>query len=207
MGREAVGSVEPFEAVLAAAQRGDREALGRLWRRWNPAVVRYLRARGTPDAEDVASSTWIDVASGVRRFSGGPDDFRRWLFTIAHRRAVDELRRAARRPAAQEAVPEDGPMTTSAEEEAVCSDALDRAILLVRRLPADQAEVILLRVVADLDVAAVAAIVGRSPGAVRVLSHRGLTRLASLVPESGEPAPIDRNVATPRVAPTMKAVT
>ncbi|MFZ4586113.1 MAG: sigma factor-like helix-turn-helix DNA-binding protein [Acidimicrobiia bacterium] len=42
-----------------------------------------------------------------------------------------------------------------------------------------QAEVILLRVVAGLDVNEVAAIVDRSPGAVRVLQHRGLQALAA----------------------------
>ena len=53
------------------------------------------------------------------------------------------------------------------------------------RLPAYQAEVILLRVVAGLDTETVARLVGRSPGAVRVAAHRGLRRLAEILAEAG----------------------
>jgi RNA polymerase sigma-70 factor (ECF subfamily) len=56
-------------------------------------------------------------------------------------------------------------------------------LALVRTLPPDQAEVILLRVVAGMDNTQVAGLLGKTPGAVRVLSHRGLRRLATLVTE------------------------
>jgi RNA polymerase sigma-70 factor (ECF subfamily) len=52
------------------------------------------------------------------------------------------------------------------------------ALALVAELPPDQAEVVALRVLGDLEVAEVARIVGKRPGAVRVLAHRGLRRLA-----------------------------
>lgn len=56
--------------------------------------------------------------------------------------------------------------------------ATDKALALIAELPREQAEVVALRVVAGLDVGQVARIVGKRPGAVRVLSHRGLRRLA-----------------------------
>jgi RNA polymerase sigma-70 factor, ECF subfamily len=57
-------------------------------------------------------------------------------------------------------------------------------VALVRScLPADQAEVILLRVLGGLEVAEVAAIVGKRPGNVRVLQHRGLRLLAERLSE------------------------
>jgi len=59
----------------------------------------------------------------------------------------------------------------------------DRAIALISELPTEQAEVVLLRVVAGLDVPAVAAIVGRRSATVRVQSHRGLRRLADILAE------------------------
>ena len=59
------------------------------------------------------------------------------------------------------------------------------AIALLTGLPAIQAEVILLRVVAGLDTETVAQMVGRSPGAVRVAAHRGLRRLAAILAEAG----------------------
>jgi RNA polymerase sigma-70 factor (ECF subfamily) len=61
------------------------------------------------------------------------------------------------------------------------AEALDRALALVRTLPPDQAEAVLLRVVADLTVAEVAQIMGRREGTIRVLVHRGLKRLAERI--------------------------
>jgi RNA polymerase sigma-70 factor, ECF subfamily len=59
--------------------------------------------------------------------------------------------------------------------------------LLVAGLPADMAEVLLLRVVADLPVAEVAQLMGRSAGSVRVLQHRALKRAAELLGERERP--------------------
>ena len=77
---------------------------------------------------------------------------------------------AADRPAA------DDPAAAALE-----SLATERALALIAQLPPDQAEVVMLRVVAGLDVARVATIVGKRPGTVRVLGHRGLRRLAELL--------------------------
>jgi len=63
--------------------------------------------------------------------------------------------------------------------------ATQRAIALVSALPPLQAEVIMLRVVAGLDTEAVAELLGRSPGAVRVAAHRGLRRLAGVLANAG----------------------
>jgi RNA polymerase sigma-70 factor (ECF subfamily) len=167
-------------ATLDRARAGDRDALGSLWREHNPGVVRYLRGRGLgPDADDVAGQVWLEVASGLHRFEGDGRDFARWLFTIARRRAIDEQRRRARRPEVLTADPRPA-------DEAVLDapGELTWAIALVRRLPSDQADVVLLRVVAGLDVAAVADLLHRRTGTVRVLAHRGLRRLAELAEEA-----------------------
>jgi len=59
------------------------------------------------------------------------------------------------------------------------------ALTLVAQLPPLQAEVIALRVIAGLDVQAVARLVSRSPGAVRIAAHRGLRRLAQILVRQG----------------------
>jgi RNA polymerase sigma-70 factor (ECF subfamily) len=51
-------------------------------------------------------------------------------------------------------------------------------------LPPDQAEVVLLRVVAGLSVEAVAAVTGKRTGTVRVTAHRGLRKLAVALAEN-----------------------
>src|SRR2546423_6866452 len=82
-----------FDDALAAARAGERDGLAWIWRAWNANLLRYLSARGARSAEDLAADVWIEVARGLPRFSGGAQDFPRWLFTIARRRPVDELPR------------------------------------------------------------------------------------------------------------------
>ena len=156
---------------------GDADALATLWRLYNPPLLRYLRSRLAAGAEDLAQQTWLDAARGLSRFRGDQDDFRRWLFTIGRRRLIDELRRSGRRPESVQPVVPDAPAD---EVGFVYLDDLDRALALVRRLSGDQADAVLLRVVADLDVGQVAEIMGRTDTSVRVLVHRGLRRLEQL---------------------------
>jgi RNA polymerase sigma-70 factor (ECF subfamily) len=160
--------------LIERAKEGAPDALASLWRAHNPALLRYFRGRAGDGAEDLAQQTWLDAARGLRRFNGDEVDFQRWLFTIGRRRLVDELRRRGRR---RDSVQAELPETATDETLFTVIDDLDRALALVRRLPGDQADAVLLRVVADLDVAQVAAIMGRTDSSVRVLVHRGLRRL------------------------------
>ncbi len=174
-----------FAGLLTAAQAGSEPAFARLWRDANPALLRYLRVIAPDVAEDVAADTWLRVVRGLARFSGDEQAWRAWLFTIARRRVIDESRRRSRRPA----VPLDEKTEPSAAGDAADAAlehlATQAALALVAELPANQAEVIMLRVVAGLDTEAVARLTGRSPGAVRVAAHRGLRRLAQLLAQSG----------------------
>lgn len=171
-----------MEAVIERARDGDREALGQLWRAYNHLLLRYFRGKGMAEPDDLASTVWLEVANGLHRFVGCEPDFRRWLFTIAARRRIDDIRASKRRDRHNERHEEwRAPVTAlSAADESYRAEALDRALALVRSLPPDQAEAVLLRVVADLSVTEVAAILGRREGTIRVLVHRGLRRLAEL---------------------------
>ncbi len=166
-----------FDECLRRARRGDTDGLAQLWRRYQPLVLRYFRGHLPNVAEDLASAVWVDVARGLASFQGTEDGFRGWLFTIAHHRLVDEHRRRERRP---ELVVADPVEIACDNDIGADVTSLDGALALIRRLPADQAEAVLLRVVADLDVGAVAEIMQRREGSVRVLVHRGLEKLATL---------------------------
>jgi RNA polymerase sigma-70 factor (ECF subfamily) len=178
---------DEFETVLRAAQGGSGEAFSRLWRDGNPALLRYLRVIMPEAAEDVAADTWVQVVRGLTAFRGDEQAWRAWLFTTARRRAIDERRRRSRRPVAPlaEVKPDRLPVCQDAADEAIEHLATGSVMALVAELPAMQAEVILLRVVAGLDNEAVARLTGRSPGAVRVAAHRGLRRLAQILAETG----------------------
>jgi RNA polymerase sigma-70 factor, ECF subfamily len=172
-----------FPSHLAAAREGDEDSFAVLWRELQPPLLRYLSVAAGGTAEDLASETWARVAQDLSRFAGDEAGFRAWVFTIARHRLLDWRRREAR----ARVVPRSNEQLSglgAADDPA--ADALehlttDGALALIARLPADQAEVVMLRAVAGLDVARVANIVGKRPGAVRVLAHRGLRRLAELL--------------------------
>jgi RNA polymerase sigma-70 factor (ECF subfamily) len=193
---------ESFGEVLAAARTGASWALEALYVELQPRVLRYLQARAAWEAEDLAHEVWLDVAGALARFEGDESAFSGWVFTIAHRRVVDLHRRSARRKTrnvGDEALP-DRPSGDDVEEAVVGSIQMSELIRLVRALPGDQADVILMRVVAGLDVDEVARVLGKRPGTVRVVAHRALKRLAAQLPALGfDAAP--RDVAARGVTP------
>ena len=192
-------------ADLAAAADGDEEAFARIFRAHQPLLLRYLRTLAAGAQEDLAAETWLRVVRSLRAFDGDLDDFRAWLFTIAHRRYVDHVRALARRPLElAEAAALDLPARQRVEDEVEALLSTEQALELIGRLAPDQAEVLVLRVVADLDVAATAQVVGKSRGAVRVLAHRGLRRLGRILDDeqvSGEMRPAQG--VTPRRRTTV----
>jgi RNA polymerase sigma-70 factor, ECF subfamily len=168
-----------LDDALARASRGDEAGFLELWRALQPRLLRFLRVVGCDDPDDVASETWLQVVRDLHRFSGGEEDFRRWLFTIGRHRAVDAARARARRPAGAASSGLDILADTQMVEDQVLDGlSIQGAVGLLSRLSRDQAEAVALRVIAGLDTPDVAKILGKSAGAVRVALHRGLKALA-----------------------------
>ncbi len=176
--------------MIRRARDGDDAALGQLWRTYQHLLLRYFRAKGMPDVDDLASTVWVEVATSLHRFQGDENDFRRWLFTIAARRRIDDIRSIKRRERDTERhrASAGALVAPSAGDESEQARALDRAIVLVSALPRDQREAVTLRVIADLSVSEVAAIMGRREGTVRVLVHRGLKKLSNHVDVTDRPS-------------------
>ena len=172
------------EPTIAEARRREPAALAELYRFLHPPILRYLRALEPNEAEDLASEVWLSLMTSLDRFQGDDRALRALAFTIAHARLVDLRRRQARRrtvAASPEELARYGERR-DVEEEAISGLSTKEALAEIARLPRDQAEVVLLRVLGDLSVQDVAAIVRKRPGHVRVLQHRGLRRLAMRVP-------------------------
>ncbi|MFJ8359069.1 RNA polymerase sigma factor [Streptomyces sp. NPDC093984] len=167
-------------AAVARAQDGDEAAFAVVYRIVQPGLLGHLRGLVMDDAEDVASEAWLEIARDLGRFKGDGAGFRGWSATIARHRALDHLRRRRSRPvpAALDLDLMELPGPDSAHDQALEALSTERALELVRSLPRDQAEAVLLRVVVGLDGPAAARVLGKRPGAVRTAAHRGLKRLA-----------------------------
>jgi RNA polymerase sigma-70 factor (ECF subfamily) len=178
---------DDFARVLADAQGGSEDQFAVLWRDANPALLRYLRVLAPENAEDIAAETWVHVIRGLPRFIGDEAAWRAWLFTTARRRLIDQARLRKRHPAEplDDVSAAEMPRTPDAAQIALENLATKSAIALLSQLPPPQAEVIMLRVVAGLDTEAVAAMLGKTPGNVRVMAHRGLKKLEDLLGRAG----------------------
>lgn len=177
-----------FDALLVEAQRGDAAALEEIYVRLSPVVAGYLRLQGSRESEDLTSEVFVGALRAIGSFSGDEAGFRSWLFTIAHRRLLDERRRAARRPAPEplEAAPEpQAPDDVEREADRVVSDERVRA--LCDGLVPDQRAVLLLRLLAGLTVDEVAATLGKTPGAVKALQRRGFAAIVRRLEREGVP--------------------
>jgi RNA polymerase sigma-70 factor, ECF subfamily len=170
-----------FDKALGEARAGDEAGFRYLWQQLQPRLLRFLRVYGCEEIDDVASETWLQVIRDLHRFGGGEKEFRSWLFSIARHRAIDATRARTRfrdrltKAPAPAAAPGDRP----GELEVMEGLSTRQAVALVAGLSRDQAEAVALRVIAGLDTPAVARILGKSPGAVRVALHRGLRARAA----------------------------
>jgi len=165
---------------LALAARADARHFAPLYERYAERLYRYAASRtGSPEAAaDIVSQTMLAALEGLERFEPARGSFAAWLFTIAGRRIADRHRahrrllrylRARWRP--------DPPAEDPLDQ--IDRDA-ERALVraAVRRLSDTHREVILLRHVAELPIAEIAATLNISEGAVKMRLNRARKHLA-----------------------------
>jgi RNA polymerase sigma-70 factor (ECF subfamily) len=192
----------PLDDLVLRMCAGDGDAFRQVYREVHPTLLRYLEVLvGPNEAEDVASETWGQASRDLDRFSGDADGFRGWLTTIGRHRALDLLRRRSRRVQIvadlTDLDPADVHDVESAAAELLGTSA---ALALLRELPRDQAEAIMLRVVMGLDARTAGEVLGKRPGAVRSAAQRGLRNLGRRVDPHGERPWARRDIFEPRGA-------
>jgi RNA polymerase sigma-70 factor (ECF subfamily) len=173
---------------IRAAQAGDESAFTALYLDTQPGLLGYARGLVGAEAEEVTAEAWLQIARDLPRFTGDLDDFRGWASRIVRNRAIDSVRARDRRPVQATgltAMP-DRPAPHDAAELALDNLATASAIALIARLPRDQAEAVLLRVVVGLDAGTAGKVLGKRAGAVRVAAHRGLKTLARQLTEPAD---------------------
>jgi signal transduction histidine kinase/DNA-directed RNA polymerase specialized sigma24 family protein len=164
-----IGLPDRFETVLAAAQMGLELPIAALCREFHPKVLRYLRAHFPDRAEELASETWSDIASALPTFEGDETSFRRLVFAAARRRLLEAREKSG---SARSTLKMEQDDDVSAERRAV-----DAALARISTLAPQQADVLLLRALGDLDVAEVAEITGDPLDLARGAEVEGLKRL------------------------------
>jgi RNA polymerase sigma-70 factor (ECF subfamily) len=175
------------DVLLAAARRGDHDALEALLRsvhdRMAAVARRMLRDPG--DAADCTQEALIRVVRGLAGFDGR-SSFSTWCHRIVATTALDELRRRGRRPVT---VPETDrePLSTEPAPEQASLDALALADIdsALACLPEEFRQAVVLSDVADLDYPTIAEMLEVPVGTVKSRVARGRSQLRDLL---GNPA-------------------
>lgn len=178
---------DDFGRILTSAREGRARGFEQLWRAYASPVAGYLRVQGASEPDDLTNEVFAQAFRSLDRFEGDESGFRSWLFTIAHRRLVDDRRRRARRP-----------LTVSTEQERIADpeggrtddDALgqlgtERVRVICESLAPDQRDVILLRFVSAMTLEETAEALGKTVTAVKALQRRAIASLRRSWPVEG----------------------
>ncbi|MCE3554806.1 RNA polymerase sigma factor ShbA [Pseudonocardia sp. RS11V-5] len=193
-GRRRTDQAADLDAQLTGLARlaatGDRRALDALLRGASPLLVRYCqgrlgnRAPGLATPEDVAQEVVIALCAALPRYRDMETPFMAFAYGIARNKVADAFRSAARdRSDPFDDLPESTDVRAGPEAAAVGSAQMTELMALIDRLPAQQREIVVLRVLGELTAEETAAAVGSTPGAVRVAQHRALGKLRTWLNE------------------------
>jgi RNA polymerase sigma-70 factor (ECF subfamily) len=191
------GVADEFTGLVERMLAGEAEAFRLVYRSIQPGLLRYVSALvGAGEAEDVTSEAWAQAVRDLGRFSGDGDGFRAWISTIARHRALDQLRARGRRPVLDVPVDDLAHRAAADDPEQGALEAMStaEALAMIRSLPAEQAEAVLLRSVIGLDAKAAGKLLGKRAGAVRTAAYRGLRALAQQLDQQLDQRP-DRRPA------------
>ncbi|CAG4914590.1 sigma-70 family RNA polymerase sigma factor [Acidithrix sp. C25] len=169
-----------FSQILSGSKEGDVDSLAQLWKWFNPMLVKYLAVVAPTLADDISQDVWISVSRSVKGFEGTSNSFRNYLLTVAKNKVTDYRRAGIRgsRLISRIETQVDTISNDSLEIDRIGDGELIQ--VLQRFLPPALAEVVFMRYLIGMSVDEVAVVIGRSPENVRVISHRGLSRLREL---------------------------
>ena len=178
------------EQALIAQAKTDKEAFGQLYERYVERIYNYVyyRTGNHADAEDLTARIFERAMKSMVRYEDKGAPFSAWLYRIAHNLVANHHRDRSRRreisldDLTQWRVEQSGP-----EAETMLLEDKEKLLRVMRQLPADRQELLILKFVDRLSNAEIGEILGRSEGAIKSLYFRTLIALREeWQAESGE---------------------
>lgn len=185
MARSTSVDTGPDQLIVRAAA-GDREAFGRLYEEHAVRVFRhaYFLTSDVNLAEDLTAQTFLKALEAIGRYENRGVPFIAWLLRITVNLAINH--RKALKNSVHAQLPDqiiDDDALGSPELSCTMKSEGERVWRKVMELPTEQRQVITMRFMEDLPYSDVAAVLGKSIGAVRVIQFRALHNLRNLLRE------------------------
>jgi RNA polymerase sigma-70 factor (ECF subfamily) len=173
--------------LILAAQRGDEQALGRLYDAYVDRIYRYIlyRVNDSETAEDLTSDVFLRVVEGLPTYQDRDVPFLAWLYRIAHARLIDHYRQTTRRGPHQDIESVNVHLDDDLDGVLMTTYHQDKVREAMRSLTAEQQQVIVLRFMEGNNLQETADALGKTVGAVKVMQHRALESLSRALIKQG----------------------
>ncbi|MBU1082932.1 RNA polymerase sigma factor [Patescibacteria group bacterium] len=165
------------QVLIKRIQQGESDLFGRIFDIFSDRIFRFLyfRIGDRETAKDVLSETFLGAYQSLKRYQPRSNaKFSTWLFSVAHKKLVSYYRKEKK---------ESGYRARLTEDLVAAPDKLDtrleyqEVIKQIAKLPDNLQEVLVLKLVEELDYAEISEITGKQEGNIRVLVHRAIKQL------------------------------
>lgn len=192
--------------LLKRARRFDQEALIWIYQNYHDAIFRHIchHLANPQTAEDLTSEVFRRFLQALQNGSGPTRHLSGWLYRVAHNLIVDEVRRQKHRDheslhgTLRDTLRDDGDTLEHLVGHSLTAERVRQALLT---LTDDQRQVIILKFLDGQSNAEVAAITGKTVGAVKALQHRGLSALRAEL-ETVQPTVATRTASKRALVPS-----
>jgi len=178
--------ITELDKLVEKAKAGDAEAFAQIYDELVKPVYRYIYYRVEDAiAEDLTEETFLKVWQNLKKYKKGKNPFSSWVFRIAHNLVVDHYRQNKTTEMIEETLA-DTKQESNPHHQADLKLTKIRLRKVIRRLPDNYQEVIILKYINELDNKEIADSIGKSEGAVRTIQFRALERLRTLLSDERE---------------------
>lgn len=175
-----------IDQLVELSKAGDSQAFGQIYDELVKPVYRYIYYRVAQEvAEDLTEEAFFKAWQNLKKYKKGKHPFSSWLFRIAHNLVVDHYRKNQPVEEIDERTPVEG-RAYDPKSQAQIKLTQVRIRKVIRKLPENYQQVIILRYINEMDHSEIARITGKSEGAVRTLQTRALDKLRVLLADEQE---------------------
>lgn len=171
--------------LIKMAIEGKASAFGPLYDYYQPKIYRFvlIKVGRREEAEDLTHEVFLQAWQNIQNYKHRGFPFSSWLYRIARNRIIDHWREERSVVNIDRVNPEYFAVPAVSAENTIQKIEIERVRLALQKLKPEYQDVIILRFVEDLPVKEIAAALEKSEGAVKLLQHRALKELKSVLGE------------------------